>query len=174
MCYPGKRNKLILQALERVEQNQFFIIKSLKQMATEVDNLAAAVANDTAVDTSAIKLLIQLSILIKNAASTGDLAKVQQLADNINANSAALAAAIVANTPVVATPPPVLTDKTYTDATGVSIVISQAGATPVPGEVVTSNGAPLTAGETFTVSDGAVIVIGDDSKVVSYTAAPAL
>lgn len=142
-------------------------------MATEVDNLAAAVANDTAVDTSAIKLLVQLSILIKNAASTGDLGKVQQLADNINANSAALAAAIMANTPVVNPPPPKLTDTPYTATTGEAIVVSQAGVTPAAGEAVTVNGAPSVAA-TFTLSDGAVLVIGDDSKVVSYTAAPAL
>lgn len=173
MWYPGKRTKLILQALQRVEQNQFFILKKLQKMATEVDNLAAAVANETTVENSAILLMVQLATLLKNAANTGDLAKVQQLADNINTNAKALADAIAANTPVVIPPPPVFTNTPYTATTGEAIVVSQAGATPVAGEVVTVNGAASVAA-TFTLSDGAVLVIGDDSKVISYTAAPAL
>lgn len=174
MCYPGRRNKLILQALERVEQNQFFIIKLLKQMANEIDNLQAAVTENTNVENSAVVLLNNLSILIKNAAGSGDLAKVQQLADQIHSSSSALAAAITANTPVVnPPPPPTLTDTPYTATTGETIVVSQAGATPAAGEAVTVNGAPSIAA-TFTLSDGAVLVIGVDSKVISYTAAPAL
>lgn len=141
-------------------------------MANEIDNLKAAVEANTSVEASAVTLLNNLSVLIKNAAGAGNLALVQQYADQINASSDALAKAITANTPATSTPPPVLTDKTYTNVDGVSIVVSQAGDTPAVGETVTLNGAPVSAGETFTVADGSIIVIGDDSKVVSYASAP--
>ena len=64
----------------------------------QVQDLQAAVANEITVEQSAITLIQNLATAIKGAASTGDLAAVETLAQEINTNAAALAAAVAANT----------------------------------------------------------------------------
>lgn len=68
-------------------------------MAQDLSTITTAVENSTTVEESAITLLNEISAALTAAA--GDPAAVQALADQISANSAALAAAVVANTPVV-------------------------------------------------------------------------
>ena len=66
-------------------------------MASDLTVLTAEVTKNTEVDQSAIVLLNGLSAQI--AALKNDPAALQALADSLNASSAAMAAAVVANTP---------------------------------------------------------------------------
>lgn len=68
-----------------------------KIMSKQIDDLTAAVKKDTEVESSAVTAIQGLAQQIKDAG--GDPAKIAALADQINANADALAAAIVANTP---------------------------------------------------------------------------
>ena len=73
------------------------IIKGERTMAADLSALTDAVTNDTTVEQSAITLLEELAAEISAAAN--DPAAIQALADEVNANAAALAAAVTANTP---------------------------------------------------------------------------
>lgn len=66
-------------------------------MALDLSQLEAEVTRDNDVNSSAATLLTRLSELV--AATAGDPAKVQALADQLKAQSDALAAAVTANTP---------------------------------------------------------------------------
>lgn len=68
---------------------------------TDLTSLTAAVTEDETVDASAITLLNGLAAQVE--ALKSDPVALQALADRIKATSAALAAAVVANTP--AAPP---------------------------------------------------------------------
>jgi uncharacterized protein with PIN domain len=76
-------------------------------MANEIDfsRLEAAVSQDETVNGSAATLLAQLSQMIRDAAAQGTDA-VNALADRLDAQQAALAAAVEANTPASEEPPP--------------------------------------------------------------------
>lgn len=63
----------------------------------DLSTIQAAVEADTTVDQSAITLLNSLAEQLRNAAN--DPAEVQAIADQLNQNSSALAAAVSANTP---------------------------------------------------------------------------
>lgn len=62
-----------------------------------LDDLKAKVDNEATVEQSAITLLQGLSAQIK--ANANDPAKLQALADEVDANATSLAAAVTANTP---------------------------------------------------------------------------
>lgn len=64
----------------------------------DLDRLTAAVANDKTVNDSAATLIAGLAEQLRGVA--GDAAAVNALADALDAQSAALAAAVTANTPV--------------------------------------------------------------------------
>jgi len=70
-------------------------------MSVQLDELIAAVAENTAIDAAAIQLIEGLAQQIADSAS--DPEKVLALVDEIKAQSAAMSAAIAANT--VVTPP---------------------------------------------------------------------
>lgn len=67
-------------------------------MSVELDALELEVSRNTEVDQSAITLLNGLAAQIE--ALKTDPVKLQALADNLRSSSDALAAAVVANTPV--------------------------------------------------------------------------
>lgn len=73
-------------------------------MATEMEDLLAAVENDTTVDQSAITLIEQIVAML-TAAGT-DRAKIAEVTAKLRANQEKLAAAVVANTPAAEPPPP--------------------------------------------------------------------
>jgi hypothetical protein len=92
----------LIYLLHKVLQNQEIIL-------AQIDDLKAAVANDTTVEQSAITLLQGLSTQLSAAlAGANSSADVQAVIDSINANASTLAAAVAANTPasVPATPAP--------------------------------------------------------------------
>lgn len=68
-------------------------------MANELDNLKAAVAKDTEVDSSAITLLNGLKAQLDAAIASNDPAQLQALSDQLGTNAQALADAVTANTP---------------------------------------------------------------------------
>jgi peptidoglycan hydrolase CwlO-like protein len=84
------------------------LIESLRgeihHMAGELDALTREVAENKSVMESAATLLTNLSAQIRALAT--DPAKLQALADSLDANSAALAAAVAANTPADEPPAP--------------------------------------------------------------------
>lgn len=76
-------------------------------MASLAD-ITAAVAAETTVEASVVALLTQLSADLQAALANNDPVAMQAVVDSINANAAAMAAAVAANTPAppVVTPPP--------------------------------------------------------------------
>lgn len=73
-------------------------------MSAELDALSAQVANNTDVEASAVQLLENISQLLRDAGT--DRTKLTALANNLETSRTALAAAIVANTPVAVAPTP--------------------------------------------------------------------
>lgn len=73
------------------------------------------------------------------------------------------------------TPAPIPGAKTYKLQDGTEISITQAGDLPAAGDMVTINGAPAPA-NTYTLSDGATIVVDATGAITAYTpaVAPAL
>jgi hypothetical protein len=78
--------------------------QGVREMAT-LQDIQDAVTNETNVEQAAATLLQELSNELKAAVAAGDPAKMQELADAINANASALAQAIVANTPASSSGP---------------------------------------------------------------------
>jgi hypothetical protein len=72
------------------------IAREEAEMSVATDNLTAAVQRETSVVTSVTTLISGLAAQIK---ATSSDPQVQQLADQINANSDTLANAVTANTP---------------------------------------------------------------------------
>lgn len=162
-------------------------VEVIKQLVLDsVDTLTDLVASEAAQDTQ-LDTLIQTAEDIKNNEANGAdqtetvtnltnfVAALKTARDASKTQTAKVQVALTAlQTPDAGTgTAPTLTDKTYNASTGETIVVSEAGDTPAAGESVTVNGAALTAAATYTLSDGATLSIGDDSKVVSYSAAPA-
>jgi ABC-type transporter Mla subunit MlaD len=73
-------------------------------MSAEIDRLAASVKANADAEQSAATLLAELSGLIRQ--SVNDPAKLTALADDLDAQRQALAAAVTANTPAAPTPAP--------------------------------------------------------------------
>jgi len=76
--------------------------KEILTMAASVDDVIAAVQKETTVEQSVITLLNQFASQVQAAGT--DPIKLQQALDLITSNTAALSAAVTANTPA-ATPP---------------------------------------------------------------------
>lgn len=74
-------------------------------MASLAD-ITAAVAAETTVEAGVVTLLQQLSADLTTAMANNDPVAMQAAVDAITANTATLAAAVTANTPVAPTPAP--------------------------------------------------------------------
>jgi hypothetical protein len=95
---------LIWERLDRIEIKLDHILHLSQKtyrlettMATDLTALTDAVAKDTEVDAAAVTLLENLATMLADAKT--DPAAIQAIADSLLANSDALAAAVVANTP---------------------------------------------------------------------------
>lgn len=100
----------IRHRLSAIEYGQGRILRLLdgikseeRQMSQELDALTAQVKQNTDAEQSAVTLLGRLGDLIRN--SVNDPAALTKLANDLDASKAALAAAVVANTPADANPP---------------------------------------------------------------------
>jgi len=72
-------------------------------MAT-MNDLRAAVARNTSVDESVLTLLAGISQQLKDAQASGDPAALQEVINQLDANTDRMAAAVTANTPTPMTP----------------------------------------------------------------------
>lgn len=68
-------------------------------MSNEMDHLKASVAAQTEVSAGVAVLLADLSKRLRDAVLSDDLLEVENIADQIDANTDALKAAVAANTP---------------------------------------------------------------------------
>ena len=105
MCGLSTQIQRLSGKLDQLLQKQDLILRRLSIMADETVNidqattdLAASVAAETTVEASAIALIEGLAAQIGAANASGDAAKVEALVQQIGSSSAALAAAIAANT----------------------------------------------------------------------------
>jgi hypothetical protein len=89
----------------RIEQKLDTILKELKLMSTAEADLQTAVANLTTVATQAITLLNSLFATLK-AGGTINPADIEAQVTAINAQAAALGAAVTTDTPPAPVPPP--------------------------------------------------------------------
>jgi primosomal protein N'' len=87
------------QTVLRMHETVLNLRRELKLMSEAVDKLKSAVEANTSATQSVVTLVQTMAQQIKDAASTGDLAQVNTLADNLMANTTAIAAAVTANTP---------------------------------------------------------------------------
>jgi len=87
----------------QLEYTRFLATEMRFAMAT-LDALTASVARQETAEASAIALLNGLAAQIRSMA--GDPAAIQALADQIDADTAKLAEAVVTDTPPAPTPPP--------------------------------------------------------------------
>ena len=78
-------------------------INSLKEgvnkMAATLDDLLTKVAAEKTVDDSIIALLVDVKAKLDAAIASGDLTKIQAIADALDAEQQKIVAAVVANTP---------------------------------------------------------------------------
>lgn len=104
----NRRLDRLVHAFEQSSRQLDRLSRQLTQMemfmANEMEDLLAAVENDTTVDQSAITLIEQIVAML-TAAGT-DRAKIAEVTAKLRANQAKLAAAVVANTPAAEPPPP--------------------------------------------------------------------
>lgn len=87
----------ISKTLERIEGKLDALIKEVRMAVPTLDDIQAKVTAEGTVEQGAITLLQGLSAQI--AALKQDPAKLQALADSLDQQSQALAAAVTANTP---------------------------------------------------------------------------
>lgn len=105
ICHRHEFGPASLAALERLSEQVGKVLKQGKAIMAQIDDLKAAVANETTVEQSAITLLGSLSAQLQAALNGGNpTADVQAVIDTMNANQTALAAAVTANTPAAAPP----------------------------------------------------------------------
>lgn len=166
-----------LDTLVQSEQDQDAQLTSLITLAEQIKDEEASGADQT--DT--VNALTTLVNGLKSAkdASTAQTAKVQAAADAAKAQTDKVTAAMtVLNAPATGTgdgggtTTPQLIDHDYSATSGETLTVSQAGDLPATGEAVKISGAAAAAG-TYTLSDGATLVVDDSGNVVSYTAAQA-
>jgi hypothetical protein len=103
MLWPSET---IFSLLTRIDANVTRLLAKETAMALDLTTLTAEVAKNTTVEGSVVTLLAQLTQIIKAAPPSSDpttQAVLDQLATTLGSNDTAIAAAVVANTPV-ATP----------------------------------------------------------------------
>jgi uncharacterized coiled-coil protein SlyX len=93
----------VLHALHGLHDGLDALQQGAKRMSQELDALTAQVKQNTDAEQSAVTLLGKLGDLIRN--SVNDPGALTKLANDLDASKAALAAAVVANTPADANPP---------------------------------------------------------------------
>lgn len=97
------RDPPCLREIDGVWAVQFVILNRLKEIKMTLDEILVKVQAESTVDDSIIALLTGISQQLKDALALNDPAKLQAVADGIDANIAKIQAAVVANTP--AAPP---------------------------------------------------------------------
>lgn len=91
--------------LDLIIDGMFALAKGELAVANELDTLKADVAQTQTVEESAIKALAGIKTALDAAIASGDPAQLTSLSSTLETENAALAAAIVANTPAAAPAP---------------------------------------------------------------------
>src|SRR2546425_3184731 len=99
----GRQHEETINLLEHIHRLLHIILERINHMSAVPDRLTASVSNLTSAQRSAVTLLGQLSQLIRDNAE--DPTALNKIADDIDADTAAIAAAVVANTPTSSEPP---------------------------------------------------------------------
>jgi len=76
------------------------------RMSKEMDDLKAAVAEETTVTESVVVLLTDISKRLNDAVASGDTEAIKAVTAEITASKDKLAAAVLANTPAAKVEPP--------------------------------------------------------------------
>lgn len=97
------RDALILYKLDVLLLLTQRVLDRERILAMTLDDLKAKVEAENTVIGSAITLLGELKTMLDAAIASGDPTKVQAIADMIDSEQAALAAAVAANTPAAPT-----------------------------------------------------------------------
>lgn len=84
---------------DRLDRTLDTLLAKETTMAKTLDDVLADVTAETTVTQSAITLLQQIKAALDAAIASGDVTKIQAISDQLEANTAALAAAVTANTP---------------------------------------------------------------------------
>lgn len=87
------------ERLCRIEEKLDIILDTQEIIMATMDDLKASVQKNTDAEASVITLLKGISQQLKDAQAANDPAAIQAVIDQIDANTAAAAAAVVANTP---------------------------------------------------------------------------
>jgi len=93
----------------------------MKSIMASLADIQAAVAAEKTVEASVVALLTTLSADLQAAVASNDPAAMQAVVDGINANAAALSAAVTQNTPAAPVPAPApipIVEPTPTHASG--------------------------------------------------------
>jgi len=77
----------------------FSLMVKVERMAATLDDVVQKVTQQNTVIQSAITLLHELKVKLDGAIASGDMGKVQQIADALDSQDQALATAVTANTP---------------------------------------------------------------------------
>lgn len=93
-----RRTRLAVSALTNLENT----------MASAIDHLRAAVTAQTTVTQGVVTLLQDLNTRLREAIDNEDSDAIEAIAEELEKNTASLASAVVANTPVGGEPAPVL------------------------------------------------------------------
>jgi molecular chaperone GrpE (heat shock protein) len=88
------------EVLARLDVLKQTLDLAMETIMTAMDDLNAAVQRNTDAESSVITLLQGISQQLKDALAANDPAAIKAVIDKIDANTAAAAAAVVANTPV--------------------------------------------------------------------------
>lgn len=100
---PAGDQDLPVAEFERRRPDERDTQRMLREMMMTLEDLKTKVTNETQVEQAGIVLMQGLSQQLKDALAANDPAAVQALADQLDANAAAMSQAITANTPA-ATP----------------------------------------------------------------------
>lgn len=87
------------ERLCRIEEKLDIILDTQEIIMATMEDLKASVQKNTDAEASVITLLKGISQQLKDAQAANDPAAIQAVIDQIDANTAAAAAAVVANTP---------------------------------------------------------------------------
>jgi hypothetical protein len=88
-----------VEQLCRIERKLDLILDNQEYIMATMEDLKASVQKNTDAEASVIALLKGISQQLKDAQAANDPAAIQAVIDQIDANTAAAAAAVVANTP---------------------------------------------------------------------------
>ena len=75
------------------------LTQEVQAMAATLDDILVKVAAEKTADDSIIALLVEVKTKLNAAIATGDLAKIQAVADALDSEQAKIIAAVKANTP---------------------------------------------------------------------------